>query len=150
MKTYGLTKKIKFNYNGEEDFVVFKSSVALLGLYKSLFGTDLVHDVLSFLRGFKIDDLQKIKNIDVSKEIEDYSEEELKILLEIVENNTSKIDTTILLQIIVALILNAVPPYERPGLPDALDIVPPSFLTDKTIMEEAITLILPFISEKKK
>ena len=149
LKTFGHVVRFTKEVDGEQINICMKSSVGLLGLYKSYFYTDIMSDITKMLKGISQQDMKDFAKIDPSKKIEDYTNEEIETLLLIFERNTEIFDTSILVQIMVALILNAVPEEQRPAMPEALDVVPAQFLTDSEIITAAINLVIPFLGQKK-
>lgn len=164
MKTYGLYKD--FPYEG--DIIKFKASVGLLPLYKSLFGRDLIDDMVTFMNGSKRFARFIEEQGDIEKEVTKYrdkldagqelSEEELARLealdteldQQIQTGDGLGISTDFIGQIMCALALNAVPETDRPGMPEALDVIPLEFTMREDVISEAIKMILPFADIKKK
>lgn len=147
MQTYGLIKVFKDDQGNE---VKMKSSVKVLGLYKSIFGTDLITDISKSFKNLKVEDLETIKELNIeNRNIEDLNEEEIKNLFEVGSRCISDFDTIIMSKVIAILILNATPENEWPDFEDIMDIVPMEFIHNEKIVKVVVELIMKFIPQKK-
>lgn len=142
MKTYGMTKSIDF----EGDKIILKASVALLPLYKSLFGRDLIDATMDYFRNSS----ELAENEELIKKLSEKSSDEItEGDIKQLDSIGVKFDSEYIVQLLCALMLNAVPERERPPMPEALDIVPPGLVFDANVLSEAIGMLTRFINVKK-
>jgi hypothetical protein len=142
MKLYGYIKDYAFTDpdTGEEETIRFKASVNLFPLYKSYFGRDLLSDIIDYAA--KLGKTAKLA--DIAK----LSPEEA--IIELSKVSGAEFDMTFVLNILVAMRMNALPAAERIDAETSYDALPPALLSDKDVLSEIMELVMKFVAAEKK